>query len=225
MTGARRRGRRLGRSFYADGSVEVATRLLNKVLARRDESGKVVISGRIVEVEAYRGASDPASHAYRGLTVRNAVMFGPPGYLYVYFTYGMHWCANVVCAKEGVPEAVLLRALSPVAGIESIRAARVPGMADRDLLSGPARLCQGLGIDRTDDGADLTTGDRGLVLIDDGVPPPDPPAISGRVGIRVGTEFQWRFWVPGDPNVSKGRVGPPPVSRRSGGARPPGRVR
>jgi DNA-3-methyladenine glycosylase len=207
-----------------DGSVEVATKLLNKILARRDESGEVIVSGRIVEVEAYRGASDPASHAYRGRTERNAVMFGPPGRLYVYFTYGMHWCANVVCAKEGVPEAVLLRALSPVAGIEAIRAARGPGMADRDLLSGPARLCQGLGIDRTDDGDDLVTGDGGLVLIDDGVRPPEEPGISGRIGIRVGTEFQWRFWVPGDPNVSKGRVGPPSPSRRSSGATPPGIV-
>jgi DNA-3-methyladenine glycosylase len=219
-----RRGRRLGRSFYADGSVKVAIQLLNKVFARRDESGKVVVSGRIVEVEAYRGASDPASHAYRGQTERNAVMFGPPGRLYVYFTYGMHWCANVVCAKEGVPEAVLLRALSPVAGIEAIRVARGPGTADRDLLSGPARLCQGLGIDRADDGADLITADRGLVLIDDGVRPPEKPGISGRVGIRVGTEFPWRFWVPGDPNVSKGRVGPPSASRRSVGAPPPGMV-
>jgi DNA-3-methyladenine glycosylase len=226
MTAARRRkGRRLARSFYADGSIEVAHRLLNKVLARIDETGEVVTSGRIVEVEAYRGASDPASHAYRGLTQRNAVMFGPPGYLYVYFTYGMHWCANVVCAKEGVPEAVLLRALSPVAGIEAIRAARGRAMPDRNLLSGPARLCQGLGIDRADDGADLVKADRGVVLLDDGVAPPSAPGVSGRVGIRVGTEFPWRFWVPGDPNVSKGQVGPPSKGSRTGGGGSSARVR
>jgi DNA-3-methyladenine glycosylase len=206
MTTSRpRAGRVLGRRFYATDSVDLSKKLLNKVLARRDASGKVTVSGRIVEVEAYKGEHDPASHAYRGLTRRNAVMFGPPGRLYVYFTYGMHWCSNVVCAEVGVPEAVLLRALSPVAGLPEMRAARGPGIGDRDLLSGPAKLCQGLRIDGSDDGADLTTGDAGLVILDDGVAPPEHAASSGRVGIRVATNLEWRFWVPGDPNVSRGR--------------------
>jgi DNA-3-methyladenine glycosylase len=208
----------LERSFYERGSLGLSPLLLNKVLARVDQNGTVVASGRIVEVEAYRAQKDPASHAYRGLTKRNAVMFGPGGYLYVYFTYGMHFCANVVCGPEGLAEAVLLRALAPLAGIDLIRSAREAGrgsaLPDRELLSGPARLCQGLGIDREDDGADLVSGDRGLVLLDDGVLPPRRPARSGRVGIRLATEFQWRFYVAGDPNVSKGRPGPA-TARRS----------
>jgi DNA-3-methyladenine glycosylase len=213
------RRRVLRRSFYEGDSLEVAPLLLNKILARRDDSGVVTVSGRIVEVEAYRGETDPASHAYRGPTKRNGVMFGPPGHLYVYFTYGMHWCANVVCAPEAVARAVLLRALAPVDGLELIRANRLAGLADTDLLSGPARLCQGLGIDRRFDGADLVTGDLGFVLLDDRVPPPDDPGTSGRVGIREAADLPWRFWVPGDPNVSRARYarpgGPKPAGRRT----------
>ena len=200
-------GRVVERSFYEGDSLEVAPRLLNKLLARCD------VAGRVVEVEAYHGADDPASHAFRGPTARNRTMFGPPGRLYVYFTYGMHFCANVVTGPQGVGQAVLLRALAPVEGLDAMRARRYGGSekkpgADSDLLSGPARLCQGLGITRVDDGADLVGGDRGIVLLDDGVPPPDRPGTSGRVGIRLGTEAQWRWWVAGEPNVSKGRPGP-----------------
>ncbi|MHB1854463.1 MAG: DNA-3-methyladenine glycosylase, partial [Acidimicrobiales bacterium] len=143
------RGRRLPRSFYARDVLEVAPELLNKVLVCGNRAG------RIVEVEAYRGGEDPASHAYKGPTARNASMFGPPGRLYVYFTYGMHWCANVVCMPEGTAQAILLRALSPLAGLEEMRAARPAARRDRDLCRGPARLCQALGIDRSYDGADL----------------------------------------------------------------------
>jgi DNA-3-methyladenine glycosylase len=192
---------------------------LNKVLARRDRRGRVLVSGRIVEVEAYRGEDDPASHAYKGPTRRNATMFRQPGGLYVYFTYGMHWCANLVCGPVGVARAVLLRALAPVEGIDLMREARGGRVVDRDLLSGPARLCQALGIDGTFDGADLVDGGSGLVVLDDGVAAPEHPATSGRVGIRLATELQWRWWVPGDPNVSRGRPGP-------AGARPgPARAR
>ncbi|HTZ08679.1 MAG TPA: DNA-3-methyladenine glycosylase, partial [Acidimicrobiales bacterium] len=196
------------RRFYGDDPLEVAPRLLNKLLVRGERAG------RIVEVEAYRGAEDPASHAYRGLRPRNAVMFGPPGHLYVYFTYGMHFCANVVCQPEGVAGAVLLRALAPVDGIEAMRAARRPpgsgpraragaGAArgagerrwsDRDLASGPARLCEALGITRADDGADLVTGVGGVELVDDGVAPPARPGVSGRVGLRLATDRPWRWW-------------------------------
>ena len=115
------------RSFYDADSLEVAPRVLNKLLARRDAGGKVLLSGRIVEVEAYRGGDDPASHAFKGPTRRNATMFGPPGHLYVYFTYGMHWCANLVCGPAGEATAVLLRALAPVEGIAAMRARAVGG--------------------------------------------------------------------------------------------------
>jgi DNA-3-methyladenine glycosylase len=186
----------LARGFYRRDPREVAPDLLNKVLVHGARAG------RIVEVEAYCGALDPASHAYRGPTVRNATMFGPPGGLYVYFTYGMHWCANVVCAQQGVAGAVLLRALAPLRGLEDIRAARPAARRDRDLCSGPAKLCQALGIDRTFDGADLPTADRGVTVVEDGVAPPSAPAIGRRIGISTGTEMQWRWFVPGDPNVS-----------------------
>jgi DNA-3-methyladenine glycosylase len=157
-----------------------------------------------VEVEAYLGTEDPASHAYRGPTKRNTTMFGPPGRLYVYFTYGMHFCANAVCGPEGIGQAVLLRALAPVGGIELMRVARGASVVDRHLASGPAKLCQAFGIGRGDDGADLVTGDEDLVVVDDGTPPPARPAISGRVGVASATEVPWRWWVEGDVNVSRG---------------------
>ncbi len=204
----RRRRRVLPRRFYAGGSLEVAPQLLNKLLVRAD--GRV---GRIVEVEAYRGSSDPASHAFRGRTARNAVMFGPPGHLYVYFTYGMHFCANVVCRPAGTAEAVLLRALAPVAGLDEMRAARPGAVGDGQLTSGPAKLCQAMGIGRADDGADLVLGTGGLQVVDDGVAPPTQPASSGRVGIRHAADRPWRWWVRGDPNVSRPRTEGPVPSR------------
>jgi len=194
------RGRVLPRRFYSGDSVTLAPQLLNKLLVGADRAG------RIVEVEAYQGADVPASHAYRGPTRRNATMFGRPGRLYVYFTYGMHFCANVVCMPEGCAQAVLLRALAPVSGLDAMRLAR-PGIThDVDLTSGPAKLCQAMGIDAAEDGADLVTGDHGLRVVDDGVAPPAQPGVSGRVGIRHAAELPWRWWVPGDPNVSKARV-------------------
>ena len=188
--------------------VAVAQWLLNKVLVRGARAG------RIVEVEAYHGANDAASHAYRGLTPRTAVMFGPPGYLYVYFTYGMHWCANVVCGPEGEAAAVLIRALAPLAGVEEMWEARPAARLERDLCNGPAKLCQALGITGADSGADLLATRRrsgaaapvapGLVrLLDDGTPPPRRPGRGTRIGIKEATEKRWRFWVPGDPSVSR----------------------
>jgi DNA-3-methyladenine glycosylase len=187
--------------------VDVAPWLLNKVLRSRDGAGSIR-SGRIVEVEAYRGEDDPASHAYRGETPRTRVMFGPPGYLYVYFTYGMHWCANVVCQPDGVAGAVLIRALSPVDGVESMRLARPAARRDRELCNGPAKLCQALGIGGDGNGIDLLTSTSRVSLYDDGTPPPASPAVGPRVGISVGTDAPWRFWLADDVNVSgPGRAG------------------
>ena len=188
----------LPREFYRRDPRTVAKALLNKVLVHGDRAG------RIVEVEAYCGAADPGSHAFRGMTPRNATMFGPPGGLYVYFTYGMHWCANAVCGAEGEGVAVLLRALAPLNGLELMRAARGAAVRrDRDLASGPAKLCQALGIDGSFNGADLVSGDRGVTIVDDGVRPPRRPANSVRIGLTAGAEHPWRWYVPGDANLSR----------------------
>jgi DNA-3-methyladenine glycosylase len=194
------RAHRLGRADLAGDPVAVAPWLLNKVLVRGDRAG------RIVEVEAYRGQADPASHAYRGLTRRTEVMFGPPGHLYVYFTYGMHWCANVVCQPDGEAGAVLIRALAPTAGLAEMRQARTAARRDRDLCNGPAKLCQALGITGSDNGTDLLTrssGPESVRLLDDGTPPPRRPGRGRRIGLSVGTELRWRWWVAGDPSVSR----------------------
>jgi DNA-3-methyladenine glycosylase len=181
--------------------VDLAPWLLNKVLVRGTRAG------RIVEVEAYKGALDAASHAYRGLTPRTAVMFGPAGYLYVYFTYGMHWCANVVCGPEGQAGAVLIRALAPLRGLDEMQTARGPAARrTRDLCNGPAKLCQALGITGADNGTDLLARTRpaeGVRLVDDGTPPPERPAQGKRIGIRVAIEEPWRFWVAGEESVSR----------------------
>jgi len=161
------------------------------------------LSGRIVEVEAYAGAEDPGSHAYRGVTRRNATMFGPAGHLYVYFTYGMHWCANAVCGEEGQGVAVLLRALAPLSGLEQMRAARPKARRDRDLCSGPGKLCQAFAVTKEDDGADLVAGDRDLVIADAGVPPPVTAVVTTRVGLSAAADLPWRWYVPGEPNVSR----------------------
>ena len=133
----------------------------------RDEPGQPRLAARIVEVEAYRGSEDPGSHAFRGMTTRTTTMFGPPGHLYVYFTYGMHWCANVVADAPGDASAVLLRAAAPVDGIEVMRARGAKARRDRDLCAGPARLCQAFAITGEFDGTDLTRG--ALRIVDDGV--------------------------------------------------------
>ncbi len=165
--------------------------------------------GRIVEVEAYAGGEDPASHAYRGPTRRNATMFGPPGHLYVYFTYGMHWCANVVTSEVGHGQAVLLRAAAPLAGLELMWARRRAARAERDLASGPAKLCEAFGITGSLDGRDLARPSRdGPWLGDDGMGPPGPLGVSTRVGINKAIDRPWRWFVVADPHVSRpnGRV-------------------
>ncbi len=190
-------------SFYVRDPRDVAVDLLNKVLVHRDPVHGP-IGGRIVETEAYLGAGlDPGSHAFRGPGKRNATMFGPPGRLYVYFTYGMHWCGNVVCNPAGGGGAVLMRALAPLDGLEVMWTRRPKARRERDLCSGPARLCQALGLTGEFDGTDLARGP--VLLLDDGTPPPAEPGNSVRIGLSPGKgdAFPWRWWVPGDPNVSR----------------------
>lgn len=189
------------RAWLARDPREVAPELLGKVLAHDTAEGRR--SGRIVEVEAYCGPIDAGAHTYRGRTERNATMFGRAGLLYVYFTYGMHWCANVVCGDEDDGVAVLVRALAPIDGVEAMRAARGPAARrDRDLCSGPAKLCQALGLHGSHDGADLLSGGP-VQLLDDGTPPPADPVQAARIGLSAGAEHPWRWYVPGDPNVSR----------------------
>ncbi len=194
--------RRLTHAFYARDSLELAPLLLNKVLVHDEPEGRLAV--RIVEVEAYRGSADPASHAYRGQTPRNSSMFGPPGRLYVYFTYGMHWCANVVAlAPAGDASAVLLRAGEPLEGIEVMRSRRPRARRDSELCSGPARLTQALGLDRDSDGSSLLRGPLGI--FDDDVGPPRRPGRSPRVGLAPGRgeTTRWRWFVSGNEHVSR----------------------
>ena len=155
------------------------------------------VTVRLTELEAYAGAADPGSHAYRGRTARNATMFGPPGHLYVYFTYGMHFCANIVCGPEGRASGCLMRAGEVVDGVELARERR-PGSSDRDLARGPARLTRVLGLSRDFDGADLS---RGPVRLELGEPVPTV-STGPRVGLRAAPERPWRFWITGDRTVS-----------------------
>jgi DNA-3-methyladenine glycosylase len=202
----------LPRSFFERSSLEVAPDLLGCVLEHRTAEGTVAI--RLSEVEAYTGASDAASHAYRGPTRRNAVMFGPPGHAYVYFTYGMHFCVNLVCRPEGTAEAVLLRAGAVAEGEELARARRPAARADHDLARGPARLCQTLAIDRALDGADVCDPAAPLRILAaaPGAAPARAAVRTGpRVGVSAAADVAWRFWIGGDPTVSVYR---PAVPRR-----------
>jgi len=217
------------RDFFARHAVEVAPDLLGCVLEHQTADGLVAVE--LTEVEAYAGRADPASHAYRGKTRRNAVMFGPPGHAYVYFTYGMHFCVNMVClGEEGSASAVLLRAGAVIAGEDLARARRTRGaasVASRDLARGPARLCQALDIDRELDGADVcATGSPLQVHAGAGTPArsatvlargadsagiPRRIATGPRVGVSSAAEVPWRFWYEGEPTVSVYR---PYVPRR-----------
>jgi DNA-3-methyladenine glycosylase len=172
--------------------LEVAPRLLGSTLRHGP------VACRITEVEAYDGPHDPGSHAFRGRTPRNAVMFGPAGHLYVYFTYGMHFCCNVVCGPEGTPSAVLLRAGAVLEGLELARSRRPAARSDRDLARGPARLCQALGIGREHNGHDLT---RVPLVLERG-PAVTEVRTGPRVGLREAADRPWRFWLPDEPSVS-----------------------
>jgi DNA-3-methyladenine glycosylase len=189
----------LPRRFYARDALVVAPALVGATLVRREAEGE--IGGVIVEVEAYHGALDPASHAHRGPTPRNRVMFGPPGHAYVYFVYGMHHCVNVVTGPVGEAQAVLLRAVAPSVGLARWRERRPDLPLDR-AGSGPGRLARALGLTRADDGLDLLGAD--LFLRPRRGPAP-PLARGPRIGIRLAREDPWRFWWAGHPAVSRGR--------------------
>ncbi|WP_419553693.1 DNA-3-methyladenine glycosylase [Candidatus Poriferisodalis sp.] len=186
--------------FYERPAPEVAPDLVGKLLVHNDGSLR---AGRIVEVEAYCGDGDPAAHSRNGPTARNASMFGPPGRLYVYRIYGLHWCANTVCAPAGVGDAVLLRALEPLGGCELMTVRRGESgkrIVSRDLCSGPAKLTEAFDIDGTHDGCDLTTAD-GLSIRDDGWTPANLQSAC-RIGINRGTEVPWRWFDGSSPHVS-----------------------
>jgi len=172
---------------WAEGHpLDVAPRLLGATISHAG------VTIRLTEVEAYAGAEDPGSHAFRGRTNRNAVMFGPPGHLYVYFTYGMHHCCNLVTGPDGDPGAVLLRAGEVIDGLELARQRR--GSSDRDLARGPARLCEALSLTLADNGTSAA------------LMPPQVPAVfvtGPRVGLRHAADRPWRFWIPGEPTVSR----------------------
>jgi DNA-3-methyladenine glycosylase len=180
--------------------LEVAPALLGAHLS----AGGVTV--RLTEVEAYAGQNDPGSHAFRGRTPRTEVMFGPAGHAYVYFTYGMHWCMNVVTGPDGQASAVLLRAGEVVAGFEAARERR-PGVRERDLCRGPARLCRALGVDGSCDGADLLDAASPVRLLPRPPAPPQRVRTGPRVGVAGdGASAPWRFWLDGEPTVSAYRA-------------------
>lgn len=180
--------------------LQAARLLLGCLLVADRPDGPVVV--RLVELEAYRGSDDPAAHSYRGRTARNAVMFGPPGYLYVYFVYGMHFCANISCLPDGQPGAVLLRAAEVVSDLDVARRYRPTARSDAELARGPARLATLLGLRREHNGLDLT--DRAsLVRLLPGDPVPTDRVRTGpRVGVAAAKDRPWRFWVHGSSAVS-----------------------
>lgn len=189
----------LARAFYERDTVRVARELLGTILVRTN--GHTVLRGVIVETEAYRGEGDPASHAYRGPTKRNAVMFGPAGHAYVYFTYGMHYCLNVTTEPTGNPGAVLIRAAQPTSAIEQMKKRRRTDQL-RGLANGPAKLTQAFAVSRSLNGHDLTLGKKLFIVKGDSVEPLDIASTS-RIGIRVGLEKPWRFFIRENPFVSK----------------------
>ncbi len=194
---------KLPRSFYARPTLRVARDLLGKHFVRRQ--GKAILVGKIVEVEAYLGERDPASHAYRGRTSRNEVMFGKPGRLYVYFTYGMHYCANIVTEAPGKAGAVLIRAVEPLSGTKRMaenRKRKTGKPSPPALLTrGPARFCQAFAIGRRENGSDLLGSS---VYLTRGKPVrPSERGRSGRIGISKGRAYRWRFFLRNNRWVSK----------------------
>ena len=201
----RKRLQRLTKSFYARDALTVARELIGCLFVHETRSGPIGV--RLVETEAYRGRLDPGSHGYRGMTERTRTMYGPPGYLYVYFTYGMHWCANIVSAAEGVCEAVLLRAGEPSYGIELMRRSRKGISDDRLLAAGPARLAQAMRITKKHNGASLLRGGEFWCAADAATEEHRAREISQTVRIGLGEgrgeTMPWRFVIPGHPYASR----------------------
>lgn len=195
---------RLTRDFFARPAEQVAPELVGKLLVRGG------VRARIVETEAYH-QDDPACHAFHRRTPRNEPLYGPPGHAYVYFSYGMHWCFNIATGVDGVAEGCLVRAAQPVDGLELVRARR-PGVRDRELLRGPARLCAGLDLHGEHSGADLCGAAAPVRVHDDGLRP--PISRGPRVGVSRAADAPWRFWMSGSPWVSR--------YQRSPRAAPPG---
>jgi len=195
----------LERGFFLQNVQDIARSLLGMHFVRIDGNGQR-LSGRIVETEVYAGKHDPASHSYRGKTSRNAVMFKPGGHLYVYFTYGMHYCCNVVTGPEGDGEAVLIRALEPLEGLDIMIRQRykketITQQQFKNLTNGPAKLCAAMGIDKNMNGMDLLTGE---CRIEAGTVIPDKDVISAsRIGIRLGSDLPWRYYIRGNEWVSR----------------------
>jgi DNA-3-methyladenine glycosylase len=192
----------LERAFFDRPVLEIAPDLLGRTLVRSTDDGPIEL--RLTEVEAYDGPNDPGSHAYRGRTERNAVMFGPPGHTYVYFTYGMWHCLNLVCGPPGTASGVLLRAGRITAGADLARPRRPTSRKDADLAQGPARLATALGVDRGLNGADACAAGGGPFRVLTGTPPAPAAVRSGpRTGVGGdGAAHPWRYWIDGDPTVS-----------------------
>lgn len=202
----------LGSGFFDRDPATVARALLGKVLVSRVEG--VEAGGVIVETEAYLGADDPGSHAAtKGVTARNAVMYGPPGMVYVYFTYGVHHMVNLVCEAEGVAGAVLIRALEPTRGVEMMSRRR-QGRTGREIASGPGKVASALGVDLSDNGTKLGAGR--LTVYDSPEVASDRIAVSGRIGLSSGCDLPLRYYVHGSGYVSKGREGHRSSPRRRG---------
>jgi len=203
--GEREAGQLVSRDLLARPASELAPRLLAAVVV--STVGDVEVAIRVTEVEAYEGSDDPASHAFRGPTPRTAVMFGPPGHLYCYFTYGMHWCANIVCGAEGQAAAVLLRAGEVVRGSETAWSRRPSAKSAAQLAGGPARLARCLGLGSGQNGTDLCDP-AGVVRLES-LPRRRAAAVRAgpRVGIAVATDRPWRFWLADEPSVSVFRAG------------------
>lgn len=188
----------LPREFYERGTIEVAKDLLGKHVVR--VKGNSLMVCKIVEVEAYRGRDDPASHAFRGVTKRNSPMFGDSGHAYIYFTYGNHYCLNVTTQPKGTPGAVLIRAVEPVEGIAYMRRRR-PNVSDQDLSNGPGKLTKALGIDSSLNEMDLTK--PGPLFMVDSKFESFKIVQAARVGIRDGADRMWRFYIAGNSYVSR----------------------
>ncbi|MEV8336605.1 DNA-3-methyladenine glycosylase [Streptomyces niveus] len=202
-------GTPLPRNFFDRPVLEVAPDLLGRTLVRRTAEGTIEL--RLTEVEAYAGDIDPGSHAFRGRTARNDVMFGPPGHAYVYFTYGMWHCLNLVCGPVGRASGVLLRAGEILSGAEQVRKRRLSARNDKELAKGPARLATGLGVDRALNGTDVCSGHDAPLSILTGTPPPSDLVRNGpRTGVGGdGAPHPWRYWIDGDPTVSPYRAHTP----------------